>query len=58
MEEDATHGGAGVAIGDDNERYMVLVVRGGSGIAPRGRNVRPIATAHLTPNAPRMRRLR
>jgi hypothetical protein len=58
MEEDATHGGAGVAIGEDGERYMVLVVRGGSGSAPRGRNVRPLATAHLTPDAPVVQRLR
>lgn len=58
MEEDATHAGAGVAIGEDNERYMVLVVRGGSGGAPRGRNVQPLSTSHLTPNAPLVRRLR
>lgn len=56
MEEDWEYAGAGIAIGGDGERYMVLVVRGGSGAATRGRNLRPVPTAHLTPNPPRFDR--
>lgn len=58
MEETGKYAGAGVAVGADGERYMVLLVRGTRGSAPRGRSVRPIRTAHLTPNAPIIRRLR
>ena len=57
MEETGSHAGAGVAIGPDGERYMVLIVRGSRGNAPIGRNVRPISTAHLTPDAPRVARV-
>ena len=56
MEEDWENAGAGVAIGGDGERYMVLVVRGGSGAARRGRSLRPVPTAHLTPDPPRFDR--
>ena len=57
MEETGKYAGAGVAIGADGERYMVLIVRGTSGNAPIGRKVRPLSTAHLTPNAPKIRRI-
>ena len=53
MEETGRYAGAGVAIGADGERYMVLQVWGLRGTAPIGRNVRPLRTAHLTPDAPR-----
>ena len=49
MEEDHPVAGAGIALGDDGERYMVLVCRGGRGIAPKGRSLRPVSTSHLTP---------
>ena len=58
MEETGTKAGAGVAIGADGERYMVLIVRGIHGHAPQGRQVRPLRTAHLTPDAPRIERVR
>jgi hypothetical protein len=58
MEETGTYAGAGVAIGADGERYMVLIVRGTQGHAPNGRQVRLLRTAHLTPDAPRIERLR
>ena len=35
MEETGSQAGAGVAIGADGERYMVLIVRGTRGSAPR-----------------------
>ena len=55
MEADAAEAGAGVAIGGDGQRYMVLVVRGpGRSLIPPER-VRPLSTAHLTPNPPRFR---
>jgi hypothetical protein len=57
MEESGTHAGAGVAIGADGERYMVLLVRGTQGHASSGRQVRPLRTAHLTPDAPRIDRV-
>lgn len=57
MEETGRLAGAGVAIGDDGERYMVLVVRG-KGYAPFGsQNLVCIPTAHMTPNAPRIHRI-
>lgn len=58
MEETGQFAGAGVAIGADGERYMVLIVRGTRGSAPHGRRVRPIRTAQLTPDAPRIKRIR
>lgn len=64
QEESGQQAGAGVAIGADGERYMVLVIRGTSGSAPRGRQIggggalRIIRTAHLTPDAPRIGRVR
>ncbi|MCA9027439.1 MAG: hypothetical protein KDA86_19680 [Planctomycetaceae bacterium] len=58
MEETGTHAGAGVAIGADGELYMVLILRGTQGHAPLGRQVRPLSTAHLTPDAPRIARAR
>lgn len=63
QEETGTQAGAGVAIGADGERYMVLVIRGTHGTAPRGRKIggggplRIVRTAHLTPDAPVMGRL-
>ena len=50
MEEDATHGGAGLCIGKDGQRYMVLVLRGGSGQALISRHQIPVHnTSYLTP---------
>jgi hypothetical protein len=57
MEESGTYAGAGVAIGDDGERYMVLMVRGTHSHAPTGRQVHPLRTSHLTPDAPRIQRV-
>jgi hypothetical protein len=57
MEESGTYAGAGVAIGADGQRYMVLMVRGTQGYAPSGRQVRPLRTAHLTPDAPQIPRI-
>lgn len=55
MEDSGTHAGAGMCIGWDDERYMVLVVR------PPGRrllsHVTPIDTSHLSPNPPSVRQL-
>lgn len=52
MEETGRYAGAGVAVGADGERYMVLIVHGVYGRAPIGRRIRPLRTAHLTPDAP------
>ena len=56
MEDSSTHAGAGVCVGWDDERYMVLVVR------PPGRrlvrNVKPLDTSYLTPNPVHVRDLR
>lgn len=64
QEESGTWAGAGVAIGADGERYMVLVIHGTQGSAPRGRQIgggsaglRIINTSMLTPDAPRIARL-
>lgn len=61
QEETGEYAGAGVAIGRDGQRYMVLVVRGTQGSAPKGRQIggrgarmRIINTSHLTPDAPRV----
>ena len=53
MEESATHAGAGMCVGHDGERYMVLYVRGGTGQAliPR-HNIPTHRTSYLTPNPP------
>ena len=45
-------GGAGVAIGADGQRYMVLLLRGTNHQCDFGNNLKPIGTAHLTPDAP------
>lgn len=64
QEETGAYAGAGVAIGADGERYMVLIVQGTSGSAPRGRSMggggrlRVIDTSPLTPDAPVVDRLR
>lgn len=51
IEESATHAGAGLAIGHDGERYMVLVLRGGTGRALISRQNIPIHdTSAMTPN--------
>lgn len=52
MEETGKWAGAGVAIGADGERYMVLIVYGVEGWAPIGRNVGRPNTAYLTPYPP------
>ena len=61
QEETGTYAGAGVAIGRDGQRYMVLVMRGTHGSTPKGRQIggrgarmRIIDTSHLTPDAPRV----
>lgn len=64
QEETGQLAGAGVAIGADGERYMVLVIRGTNGSAPRGRKIggngplKIVRTAHLTPDAKVMGRIR
>ena len=57
MEESGKTAGAGVAIGEDGERYMVLVVRGTRGTA-LSRRIRPLKTAHMTPDAPIIKRIK
>ena len=64
QEETGQFAGAGVAIGADGQRYMVLVVKGTHGTAPRGRQIggrgarlRIIDTSKLTPDAPRVPRV-
>ena len=65
QEETGKRAGAGVAIGADGQRYMVLIIQGTQGIAPKGRQIggsgarlRIIDTSKLTPDAPRIERLR
>jgi len=53
-EESGRFAGAGVAIGEDGERYMVLLVWGKGG---NRRNIRPLKTAHLTKDAPIIKRI-
>ncbi len=53
-EESGRYAGAGVAIGEDGERYQVLLVWGRGG---NRRRIRPLKTAHLTPDAPRIKRI-
>ena len=63
QEETGTYAGAGVAIGRDGQRYMVLIMKGTHGSAPKGRQIggrgarmKIINTSHLTPDAPRVDR--
>jgi hypothetical protein len=63
QEETGKWAGAGVAIGEDGQRYMVLIIHGARGNAPRGRQIggtgaslRIINTSNLTPDAPRIQR--
>ncbi len=65
QEETGKWAGAGVAIGADGQRYMVLVIHGTQGTASRGRQIggggsrlRIINTSSLTPDAPVMPRVR
>ena len=65
QEETGKWAGAGVAIGADGQRYMVLVIHGTRGTAPKGRQIggrgarlRIINTSKLTPDAPRIERIR
>lgn len=64
QEESGRYAGAGVAIGADGQRYMVLVIHGAQGSAPRGRSMggggslRVLNTSRLTPDAPRVPRVR
>ncbi len=53
-EESGRFAGAGVAIGEDGERYQVLLVWGKGG---NRRRTRPLKTAHLTPDAPIIARI-
>lgn len=64
QEETGELAGAGVAIGADGQRYMVLIIQGTRGTAPRGRQIggrgaplRIINTSQLTPDAPRVDRV-
>ena len=55
MESDFRYAGAGICLGADGTRYMVLVCRGGSGRALVSRNNTPVhKTAHITPNPQRV----
>lgn len=65
QEETGKWAGAGVAIGADGQRYMVLVIHGTHGSTPKGRQIgggssrlRIINTSSLTPDAPVVPRLR
>ena len=65
QEESGKWAGAGVAIGADGQRYMVLIIHGTNGSAPRGRQIggrgsslRIINTSRLTADAPKIARLR
>lgn len=55
MEGEGKYAGAGVAIGPDGERYMVLVIRGPARSLINPHRIRTLPTAHLTPNPPRFR---
>lgn len=64
QEETGKWAGAGVAIGADGQRYMVLIIHGTPGQAPRGRQIggrgallHIINTSKLTPDAPRVERI-
>ena len=64
QEETGKWAGAGVAVGADGQRYMVLIIQGTQGRAPKGRQIggrgaqlRIINTSQLTPNAPRVDRV-
>ena len=64
QEESGKYAGAGVAIGADGERYMVLIIKGTQGSAPKGRQIggrgsalRIINTSKLTPDAPKVERI-
>ncbi len=55
MESDFKYAGAGVCVGSDGTRYMVLVCREGSGRALLARQNAPVHnTSYLTPNPPRV----
>ena len=55
MECDFKYAGAGLCVGKDGTRYMVLVARGGSSKALVSRHNAPVHnTSHLTPNPPRI----
>ena len=55
MESQFKYAGAGICVGADGKRYMVLVCRDGSGRALVSRNNSPVHnTSHLTPNPPRV----
>ena len=55
MESDFKYAGAGMCVGNDGTRYMVLVCRSGSGRALVRRNYAPVHnTSYLTPNPPRL----
>ena len=64
QEENGKWAGAGVAIGADGQRYMVLVIYGTQSTAPKGRQIggrgarlRIINTSSLTPDAPVIQRI-
>jgi hypothetical protein len=55
MESDFQYAGAGICVGNDGTRFMVLVCRGGSGRALLSRHNSPVHnTSHLTPDPPRV----
>jgi hypothetical protein len=56
MECDFTYAGAGLCVGKDGTRYMVLVCRGGSSRPFISRRSVPVhSTSHLTPKPARIR---
>ena len=64
QEETGKWAGAGVAIGADGQRYMVLIIHGTRGTTPKGRQIggrgsrlRIINTSQLTADAPRIERV-
>ena len=55
MESEFKYAGAGICVGPNGTRYMVLVCRDGSGRALVSRNNSPVHnTSHLSPNPPRV----
>jgi hypothetical protein len=57
QEEDAEYGGCGMCVGLDEDRYMVLLLRGGTGKALIPRDNIPIHdTSSMNPDPPRIER--
>ena len=56
LETDAQTGGAGLCIGRDGERYMVLVVRGHTKHLINPNKIPVFNTSYLTPNPPSIKK--